>query len=303
MRKYLILLALIFTLSACNFPINSQENDAAQNSTSEASTSTQTPVPSPTPTEIPYAALVNGEGILLDSYTISYGQYMQALENGADLPTDEAEIHLAIIDDLIYRLLLSQAAREAGYEETSDILTQRISDLEAEMGGSEMLDGWLVDQGYTRDTFSRELSIEIEAAWQREQLINNVPTSSEQVRARQVHFYDPYLANRAYGQLLEGVNFETIAVNNDPQGYGYLGWFPRNYLLIPEIEAAAFALQPGEYSDLIETDAGFFLVEVIERQDDRPLQYDALLTLQGIALEEWLLEKYNSSEIEILGNN
>jgi len=300
MKKYLILLAFIFLLTACNFPANSQENDAAQTSTSEATASTQTPAPPPTPTEIPNIALVNGEEILLDSYTISYDQYMQALENGADLPTDEVEIQVAVIDDLIYRLLLSQTAREAGFEVTSEILAQRISDLESEMGGSEMLDQWLDEQGYSRESFSRELSIEIEAAWQREQIINNVPTSAEQVRARQVHFYDPYQANRAYGQLLEGASFETIATNNDPQGYGYLGWFPRNYLLIPEIEAAAFALQPGDYSDLIETDAGYFLVEVIERQDDRPLQYDALLTLQGIAVEEWLLEKYNTSEIEIL---
>jgi peptidyl-prolyl cis-trans isomerase C len=300
MKKYLILLALIFMLAACNFPANSQDNYAAQTSTAKVPTSTQTPVPPPTPTEIPNIALVNGEGILLDSYTISYDQYMQALENGADLPTDEVKIQMAVIDDLIYRLLLSQAARETGYEVTGEILAQRISDLEAEMGGSEMLDQWLDDQGYSRETFSRELSIEIEAAWQREQIINGVPTSAEQVRARQVHFYDPYQANRAYGQLLEGASFETIAANNDPQGYGYLGWFPHNYLLIPEIEAAAFTLQPGEYSDLIETDAGYFLVEVIERQDDRPLQYDALLTLQGVALEEWLLEKYNTSEIEIL---
>jgi parvulin-like peptidyl-prolyl isomerase len=244
---------------------------------------------------------VNGEGILLESYTISHAQYIMALEDGADLPSDEVEIQIKVIDDLIYRQLLSQAARDNGFETTVEILDERIASLEEEMGGSEALDKWLTEYGYGRDSFRHELSIEIEAGWQREQIINDTPTSSEQVRARQVHFYDPYLANRAYGQLLDGASFETIAANNDPEGFGYLGWFPRNYLLIPEVEKAAFALQPGEYSDLIETEAGYFLVEVLEREDDRPLQFDALLKMQALALEEWLLIRYTNSEIEIIG--
>ena len=301
MKKLLIIVILIFLLSACNLPQGSQSNDPTKTPTLAIPTATQTPVPPPTPTEIAYVATVNGEGILRDSYDILHFQYIQALENGADLPDDGLEIQMAVIDELVYRLLLSQAAREGGFETSAEILAQRITDLETDMGGSDTLDLWISEQGYTRETFGRELSIEIEAAWQREQIIINFPTSAEQVRARQVHFYDPYLANRAYGQLLDGASFETIARNNDPNGYGYLGWFPRNYLLIPEVEEAAFALQPGEHSDLIEIEAGYFLVEVIEREDDRPLQYDALLALRGLALEEWLMEKYTNSNIEILG--
>jgi hypothetical protein len=43
------------------------------------------------------------------------------------------------------------------------------------------------------------------------------------------------------------------------------------------------------------------LVEVFEREEDRRLQYDALLTLQALALKEWLLENYAGADIEILG--
>jgi peptidyl-prolyl cis-trans isomerase C len=302
MKKTVILLSLIFLLSACNFPAGSQDNTPVPTPETPIPTVEKTAIPSPTPTEeIFYVAFVNSEGILLDSFQISYNQYLEALKEGAELPSGELEIQMAVIDDLINRLLLSQAAREAGFTATDEIVAERISDLESEIGDSSTLDQWLLEQGYTRESFSIELSIEIEAAWQRKEIIKNVPTTAEQVRARQVHFYDPYLANRAYGQLLDGASFETIAANNDPQGFGYLGWFPRNYLLIPKIEEAAFALQTGEYSDLIVTESGYFLVEVLEREEDRRLQYDALLTLQALALKEWLLENYAGADIEILG--
>ena len=302
MKKSVIILSLLFLFSACNFPNGSQDNTPELTPATPFPTAEKTAIPSPTPTEeILYIAFVNSEGILLDSFQISHDQYLRALGEGAELPSDELEIQMAVIDDLINRLLLSQAAREAGFTATDEIVAQRILDLEAEIGDSSTLDQWLLEQGYTRESFSVELSVEIEAAWQRQEIIKNVPTTAEQVRARQVHFYDPYLANRAYGQLLDGASFETIAANNDPQGYGYLGWFPRNYLLIPEIEEAAFKLHPGEYSDLIETESGYFLIEVLEKEEDRRLQYDALLTLQALALEEWLLDNYAGSNIEILG--
>lgn len=311
MKKYLILLIFTsFFISACNLPTASIVSDPTSTPTSTAVLPTediQTQVPPteplPTPTEeINYIAFVNSEGILLDSYEISYFQYLKALEDGADLPSADTEIQNAVIDDLIKRLLLSQAAREAGFETTDEILAERISDLKEDIGDVDAFEQWLIEMSYTLESFGVELSIEIEAAWQREQIITNVPLNAEQIRARQVHFYDQYLANRAYGQLLAGASFETIASNNDPQGYGYLGWFPRNYLLIPEIEEAAFSLQPGEYSELIHTDAGYFLVEVIELEENRTLHYDARLALQKIALNQWLQDKYSRSDIEIIGN-
>ena len=45
----------------------------------------------------------------------------------------------------------------------------------------------------------------------------------------------------------------SLAAEYDPVAEGELGWFPRGYLFDKELEDAAFGLQAGEYSQVIET--------------------------------------------------
>jgi peptidyl-prolyl cis-trans isomerase C len=87
--------------------------------------------------------------------------------------------------------------------------------------------------------------------------------------------------------------------NNDPQDTGYIGWFAQGTLFLPEVEAAAFALQPGEYSEVIQSTIGYHILEVLDRQTDRPLTPDARLTLIGKALDTWLASQRAASSIDV----
>jgi parvulin-like peptidyl-prolyl isomerase len=66
---------------------------------------------------------------------------------------------------------------------------------------------------------------------------------------------------------------------------------PRGYLLNSKIEEAAFNLTVGQYSDVIPTDVGFHIVRVLERDPNRALSPDALLSLQELALRKWIEEQ------------
>ena len=59
----------------------------------------------------------------------------------------------------------------------------------------------------------------------------------------------------------------------------------------------AFALQPGQYSAVIQDDTGYHLLYVVERDPARQLSPDALLALQGLALQNWLTQKRSESTI------
>ncbi len=100
-------------------------------------------------------------------------------------------------------------------------------------------------------------------------------------------------------QLQGGTPFEIIVVNNDPQRLGSLGWFPRGYLFQVEVEEAAFALQAGEFSEIVESEFGFHLIEVIDRDPERELSPQARLQLQMKALEDWLAQELQQSDIEV----
>ena len=96
-----------------------------------------------------------------------------------------------------------------------------------------------------------------------------------------------------------GNDFATLAATFDPVISGDLGWFPRGYLAYPQLEEAVFDLQPLEYSAIVETPLGFHILQLIERDPDRVLDPDAGLTLHTNAINEWLDDRRNQSDIVI----
>jgi parvulin-like peptidyl-prolyl isomerase len=97
-------------------------------------------------------------------------------------------------------------------------------------------------------------------------------------------------------QLQAGTDFDELATQYDPVTNGELGWVPRGYLLDAKADEAVSALQVGSYSDVIATDAGFHIFKAIER-GDHPLSPDALLTVQELALKNWVAERRAKSNI------
>lgn len=261
-----------------------------------------TTLPAPeqvTPTVAAPVAMVNGEPVSAESFSIHLAQYQAAQAQTGTLLASE-NIEQVVLEDLVSRLLLAQDAREQGFLLDEPTIDQRLAAVIEQAGGQETFDAWLAQQGYTAESFRGELALEIEAGWMRAEITEAVPLSAEQVLARQILLTDRFQAERLLGQLDGGTSFELVARNNDAQGLGALGWFPRGYLLQPPVEEAAFDLQPGEYSGIVETGLGFHLIEVLDRDPDRPLNPQARLSLQQQALADWLTARRAESTIEIL---
>jgi parvulin-like peptidyl-prolyl isomerase len=100
-------------------------------------------------------------------------------------------------------------------------------------------------------------------------------------------------------ELKAGADFDEMAALYDPLTFGELGWVPRGYLLDAKADETVFALQVGAYSDVIGTDAGFHIFKAIER-GDHPLTPDALLTVQELALKNWVADQRAKSEIVLV---
>ena len=269
-------------------------------STPDATAAAEGTLPDPevaTPTVGAAAANVGGEDISRATLELHLNLYQAAqTQTGTLLATEEAEQQ--VINNLIDRLLLAQGAREQGFSADS-VLEERLANLVQQAGGQEAFDAWLAANGYTSEVFRAELALEIEAAHMRDLIAVQVPTAAEQVHARQILLSDQFSADRLLGQLNEGTSFEQVVANNDPARFGDLGWFPRGYLLQPEVEEAAFALQPGEYGQVVQSELGFHLIEVIERDPARPLNPQALLQLQTQAIADWLDQRRTQTEVSI----
>ena len=164
----------------------------------------------------------------------------------------------------------------------------------------ELLDRENATESEFRDRIQHTLlQDKVEAAVGQEQ----VPETQEQVHARHILVNDEDAAKQALSQLQSGSDFAQLAsqISNDPGSKdkgGDLGWFPRGVMDKP-FEDAAFALQPGQLSDVVEGANGFHIIQVLERDPNRPIPADQLATLRQKASSTWLGAQRTGSDVHL----
>ncbi|MBX7236599.1 MAG: peptidylprolyl isomerase [Caldilineales bacterium] len=146
----------------------------------------------------------------------------------------------------------------------------------------------------------------------------DVPTTEEQVHARHILVRLPEVgADRTQQQaevealtkikairerIVKGEKFEDVAkevsddTSNKDKG-GDLDWFGRGQM-VKEFEDAAFSLEPGVLSEPVKTSFGYHLIEVIEKDANRPVEESVLKQRRSQAYEEWLKAKQDAASIE-----
>lgn len=282
-------LAFVLGLSACA--------SLGTSSTPTLELPTSTPLP-PTATPPPSVATVNGEYITIAEFQSELERY-KAAQTALGLSFTDEDAGKAVLEDLIAQVLLSQAARAANFTLTEADLQSRVDALAAQLGSADALSQWQSAHGYDDASFRFALKRSIEAAWMRDKIIADVPTVVEQIHVRQILTYNEVDARAALDEIKAGADFDEKAAFFDPVTFGELGWVPRGYLLDPLADEALFALQPGMYTDVIATDAGFHIFKAVER-GEHPLTPDALLTVQELAVHTWLAEQRAKSEITLI---
>jgi parvulin-like peptidyl-prolyl isomerase len=254
--------------------------------------------PSPTP-EAPLAALVNGQPIYLADYERELGQYEADLPargidpSSAEGQADLAEARAWILDWMITEVLIEQAAAEANIVVSDADVNASMQEMATENGGEESFRAKLEERGETyEDAWQKVRSGLIVAAMNR-YISEAVPTVTEHIHARHILVDTAEEAERLHAQLEAGADFAALAkaYSQDPntrETGGDLGFFPRGILIAPEVEEAAFALQPGQFSDVVPSLLGYHIVQVVERDPARSVSPENLRLLQDRALQEWV---------------
>ena len=119
-------------------------------------------------------------------------------------------------------------------------------------------------------------------------------------------------AEKLRKELAAGADFATLAKGNSTcpssQQGGDLGYFGKGQM-VPAFETAAYALKPGEISDVVETQFGYHIIKLTEKKGADKVEFketrsriEEYLKNQkiGPAVNEYLTEVRKSAKIEVL---
>lgn len=320
MRKtceLLLIAGLVVLLVGCGAPSGDESptpvsGEAQPTQPAPGATMPTAAVPSPGVEVGTAAARVNGQDIPMATFQKLFFQFKVALtDQGFDLTTDEgkaalAQVRVQVLNSLIELALVEQAAARMGITVSDEQVSARMQETIAAGGGEEKFQTWLQENGITEEEFRNQLRSEMITEAVIQQITNAVSDKTEQVRARHILVGSEQKAHEVLQRLEAGEDFAAVAqqVSEDEvtraEG-GDLGFFPKGMLSVPpEVEEAAFALQPGQISGVVRSPYGYHIIQVVERQANRPLSPEVYQAMKQKAFDQWLQEQRATADIEYL---
>ncbi|MBN2007189.1 MAG: peptidylprolyl isomerase [Anaerolineae bacterium] len=289
-------------LSACTIP----GIDATPPPTANSTAAISTALPAPTATPEPVAALVNDVPIPLAAYERQVARYeadMAASGQDPSLSEEQAVQDRAwVLEIMIDQVLIEQAGIQAGITVSDADVDAAIASLKTDIG-QEAFDAWLANEGFTLEEMREKLRSEMVTTQMVNKIAETVPTHGEHILARHILVNTQEEAQQLLGRLQAGEDFAELArtYSQDPSTRdtgGDLGYFPQGVLISPEVEAAAFALQPGQIGPVVQSAMGYHVIQVVERVPDMEITSDNVYLLRDKAVREWVAGLRASANIQ-----
>jgi parvulin-like peptidyl-prolyl isomerase len=264
----------------------------------------------PQPT-IGAAAIVNGQSVPMKLYQQQIDQFQATrVKQGLNVDSPEGQAQLAqirqqILDNLIDDALVAQDAAKQGVSVSEADLDAAMNLLIETAGGQAAFDQRLAADGQTLEEARTLQRTQMLYNLMRDRITASLSNQSEQVHARHILVDSAAAAEALLAQIKAGADFGQVAQQSSQDTLtkasgGDLGWFPRGLLISKEVEDAAFALQPGQISGVIQSTFGFHLVQVLERDANRQPDAEQVLKLQPQVMERWLSGLRTAAKVERL---
>ncbi len=264
----------------------------------------------PLPANAQLAARVNGVGIPLDDYNRQFAQAQAAVTQSPGFdPKSQAgqdalkSLKQQVLDQMIDDVVISMQADREGIKVTDDTLNAHIAQMIQDAGGVDKLNNYLTTHQMTLADLCSQVRNQLIGEAMLKRVTAALPTSADQVHARHILVPTAAEAQAILTQLQNGADFATLAKKYSKDeataaNGGDLGWFPRD-VMDPRFEAVAFQLKVGEISQVVQTQYGYHIIQVLGHET-RPLPPEVIQNKQQQAFLAWLQAVRDTMKIDRL---
>ncbi len=274
-------------------------------------------------------AEVNGSVITKAEFDREMDRILQRFNSAGHKLTEQqlAEVKKNVLDNLIARELLYQESKKKGITIDNATIDKQIADLKKKFPSEKAFEDTLKKMHLTKESLRNQVKegMAIQELVDKEFVKKTVVTDTEakkyydkhpdlfkqpeKIRARHILIKVNQNATKAEKEkakkkikdiqkkLKKGEDFAKLAkeYSEGPSSVngGDLGYFTRGQMVQP-FEKAAFALKPGQVSDVVETRYGYHLIKVV---DKKPATTVAFKDVKD-QLEEFLKQEKVQKEVQ-----
>lgn len=261
---------------------------------------------------LPYPAVIVNNDIVsfkeyLDNYqVIKYFNENQVLENKVYQVT-EGGLKVEVLNKLILNRIVAQQADLNGVSVSQEEIDYELNNIKSNLSEGDNLDDRLAAMyGMSEDNFIKNLlSPEILYSKLHQKYIedNNIDRDAKLKNNNQ-----KIIAQGILDKIRQGESFEEMAKKESDDEItkeyaGDLGYFGKGEM-VQEFEQAAFDLNIGEISEVIETSYGFHIIQVTDKKEDtegvETIRASHILIKTNDNYNEWLLANMAAARVFVL---
>lgn len=232
-----------------------------------------------------------------------------------------------LLDMLVDERLQLNKAKELGITVTDEEVNSNIENTKKYFDTEEKFNEYLKGQGMDLEYFKQSVRKELIKSKLNEKLTANVTVTDDEVKVYYDTHQNEFMKVKASHVLLDtkeeaekilarakaGEDFAELAkqYSKDPsakENSGNLDYFGHGDMVEP-FEKAAFALKPGEISDVVQTDFGFHVIKVEDSKLDKfedvkeQLKATMLSEKKNTEFDKLLQDMRKSSNVETFVKN
>jgi len=262
---------------------------------------------------IPYpVALVDNEFIKYSEYLnnyniINYFHKNNIFNTTEDYYFNDDELRAEVFNKLVFNKIMIRLAKENEVNIIAEEIDYEMENIKSRLSDGDDLEKRLLSiYGISEKYFIEELLIpEILSIKLYQQYIENDAIDKEGKNNRHEK---NIIAERILERIRQGEDFGEIAKKESEDDMtkeygGDLGYFGKGEM-VTEFENAAFDLNIGEVSEVVETSYGFHIIKVFDKKEgptgDLIVQASHILIKTSNTYDQWLQSKINNARVHIL---